>query len=240
MDELGILPEDLEALVQVIEESFAIPYTARELYGAQTIGELAHCIYEKRKNPPSSECLSAFIFYQFRKAFMTKFGAPRAALKPETPLSSLLPWLSRRKRWRELQDSLQIRLPDLVYAPWVVGFSLVTTGLIVLAAWSRLREGVDLPFIVLCGGLFIWSTVLRLLAPFAREFPTSCETFGDLVRLALGRNYGKISSEKSGRTNEREILLVLRHLIAAETSTTLAALEPTTSLAPIEMQHRPA
>jgi hypothetical protein len=48
-----------------------------------------------------------------------------------------------------------------------------------------------------------------------REFPSGCETFGDLTKLTLARNYGKISAEY-GVSSEQEVLLLLRQLIATE------------------------
>jgi hypothetical protein len=58
--------------------------------------------------------------------------------------------------------------------------------------------------------------------------PLVKETFGDLAKLTLGRNYGKISSEQGGWSSEREILLVLRQLKAAETRVAVDDPEPGT------------
>jgi hypothetical protein len=57
--------------------------------------------------------------------------------------------------------------------------------------------------------------VLTLLSPLAREFPSGCETFGDLTKLTLARNYGRISAEY-GVSSEQDVLGLLRQLIAAE------------------------
>ena len=65
------------------------------------------------------------------------------------------------------------------------------------------------------GGFLALAFLLKLSAPLARNFPRSCESFGDLVKLTLSRNYAGIASEY-GVSSEREVLLLLRQLIAAE------------------------
>jgi hypothetical protein len=183
-------------------------------------------------NPRSSQCLSSVVFYRLRQTFIASFNIPRAAIKPETPLLTLMPWVTRRKRWHKLQDSLQVKLPQLLYPVWVIAASIIITGFVFWAEWSQLvaLTGKALGLAVAFGALFLWAVVLRLLAPLARTFPRSCETFGELAKLTLGRNYGKISSERGGWSSEREILLVLRQLIAAETSVAIDDLEPGTLL----------
>lgn len=230
MQKLDLLPEDLEDLVRTIETSFGISFTERELCNAGTIGGLAHCVSQKISNPRPSHCLSAIVFYRLRQTLITSWNLPRTAMKPETPLGTLMPWLSRRRRWREIQDALQVELPQLLYPVWVIAASISVTGLVFWAGWSRLASltGKALGLAVFFGAIFVWAAVIRLLTPLARAFPKSCETFGDLAKLTLGRNYGKISSEQGGWSGEREILLVLRQLIAAEISVAIADLEPGT------------
>jgi hypothetical protein len=63
--------------------------------------------------------------------------------------------------------------------------------------------------------ILVWAFVLWFLRPLARAFPRSCQTFGDLAKLALAHNYARIASEY-GVSPEREVLLALRQLIAAE------------------------
>lgn len=52
MQRLNLLPVDLEALVRVIEASFEISLTERELCKPKSIGGLADCVSTKMSNPP--------------------------------------------------------------------------------------------------------------------------------------------------------------------------------------------
>jgi hypothetical protein len=111
MQRLDLLPEDLEDLVHTIDASFGISLTERELCKAKSIGGLAACVSQKMSNPRTSRCLSSVVFYRLRQTFITSFKIPPAAIKTETPLHTLMPWVTRRKGWREVQHALQVELP---------------------------------------------------------------------------------------------------------------------------------
>lgn len=66
-----------------------------------------------------------------------------------------------------------------------------------------------------------------ILNPLAREFPRNCRTLGDLVKLALARNYGKLAASH-GMTSEQEVLQSLLLLIATETVKDIETLSPDT------------
>jgi hypothetical protein len=230
MQRLDLLPEDLEDLVHTFEASFGISLTERELCKAKSIGGLADYVSRKINSPRTSRCLSSVVFYRLRQTFITSFKIPPAAIKRKTPLHILMPWVTRRKGWREVQHALQVELTQLLYPVWVIVSSIIITGLVFWAEWLRLVafSGKALGLAIFFGVFFLWIVVLRVLEPLARKFPRSCETFGDLAKLTLGRNYGKISSERDGWSSEREILLVLRQLIAAETGVVVDDIEPGT------------
>jgi hypothetical protein len=156
-------------------------------------------------------------------------GIPRSRIAPETPLRELMPWKSRKKQWRGIQDHLRFALPELKWPLWLVALPLVFIGLLVTLSWPRLLSFVGAAswLIAIVGGFCLWAIVLRLLAPFARTFPRSCETVGDLAKLTLARNYSKIATEH-GISSEREVLAALRQLIAAEESIDVQTILPDT------------
>jgi hypothetical protein len=92
---------------------------------------------------------------------------------------------------------------------------------IAIVRWSGILANCDRRWILPLGYL------LRLLAPFARTFPRSCETVGDLAKLTLARNYSKIATEH-GISSELEVLAALRQLIAAEESIDVQTILPDT------------
>jgi hypothetical protein len=66
-----------------------------------------------------------------------------------------------------------------------------------------------------------------ILNPLGRGFPRNCKTFGDLVKLALARNYGKMAATH-GMTSEKKVVQSLLLLVAAETATDIEKLSPDT------------
>ena len=224
--------EDTHDLLRVIQASFGMEFTTDDLVQIKTVGELGSCIWGKLKNPVSEQCLSAVVFYRLRRVFIDLFDTPRALIAPDKPLLELMPWTDRRKRWREVQRQSGLVLPDLRWPTWLLCLSLVIAGSVSALIIHRLAQtvsnhgiGSGLPVIVI--GVLTWALMLKLLSPLARAFPRSCETLGDLVQLELGRGYAAIASQHGG-ASQKEILLALRHLIAAEISRDLNKVKPET------------
>ena len=223
--------EDTCDLLCTIEVSFGIEFSSDELVSSTTIQKLGECISAKLDHPVSEQCLNAVVFYQLRRAFVDLFGTPRPRIDPGTRLAELMPWIVRRRRWRELQNHLGLVLPDLRCPIWLFGFSLAIAITLIVPIWTRASKGGLLgllaALLLLPSAVLACYLVLRLLTPLARVFPRSCDDFGDLVRLTLARNYAAVASQR-GRTSEREVLPVLRQLIAAETGVNMTEITPET------------
>ena len=132
-----------------------------------------------------------------------------------------MPWLGRRKQWRGIQKHSNLVLPDLRMPRWLFGSSLVIAIAISVLAGQRW----SIPgYVLIVVGLMTLILVMYLLSPLYRAFP-SCETFGDLVRLALARNYQAITAQHGGAP-EKEVLRVLRQLMAAEIGTDVSEISP--------------
>jgi hypothetical protein len=229
---LNFFGEDTCDLLRTIEVSFGVMFSEDELVEAKTIGELAECISRKMQHSLAEKCLSALVFYQVRRILMSSFGISRAKITPETPLRELLPWKDRRRRWREIQNQLRFVLPELRWPLWLIALSLVIVAAVFALpslGWARLVSfaGSTSGLFTFFGAICAWVLLLKLLAPFARTFPRSCETFGDFVKLLLARNYAQIAS-MHGRSPEREVLLVLRQLVAAEVSIDVERIDSST------------
>jgi hypothetical protein len=214
---LELFGEDTCELVNTIEQSFGMRFTKEELAQATTIGVLARFVTEKLNYPLSQKCLSAVMFYKLRRAFVELFEIPRAKITPATSLYEVMPWTTRKKQWRTLQDRLNYVLPQLMLPRWTLMFSLLMTGVVLYL----LVEGKMLGSISVLVGTFaaipVWFLALIFLSPFARQFPGRCESFGDLVTLALARNYAKLAATHGG-SSEKQVAHLLLELIAAETS----------------------
>lgn len=167
-----------------------------------------------------------------RRAFLSLFGTPRRIIHPSADLTKLLPWTTRRTRWRNLQEHLDLTLPALVYTTWLVFLSLaaaIALGIFVLTP-SRQFGGRAIGLIeVIAGSFGAWLCLILLLIPLARGFPRSCDTFGDLVRLTLARNYATFATQY-GAVSDNQILTLLTHLIAAETNIDIKEVTPETRI----------
>jgi hypothetical protein len=226
---LKLVGEDTCDLLRVIEASFGVKFTEDEFVEAKTIGELAECIFSKLEQPLSEKCLSAVVFYRLRRTFIRLFDTSRANITPETPLRELMPWRDRKRQWRRMQEHLRFVLPELRWPLWLVALSLAVVISVFTLGWTRLVSlaGSAAGVLTVLGGFLALAFLLKLLAPLARHFPRSCESFGDLVKLTLARNYAGIASEY-GVSSEREVLLLLRQLIAAEESIDVEEILPDT------------
>jgi hypothetical protein len=215
---LQLFGEDSCDLVLTIEQSFGVRFSEDDLVQATTIGALSHTIFTKLESPVSPRCLSAVTFYKFRAAFVEAFGVPRSAIFPTASLRQLMPWKSRKRQWRKIQYHLDYVLPQLTWTLWLVALWLLLAGLAFYFLFaSRMFEtfGAASLLVGIVGPISIlWFTGV-ILSPLGRHFPRSCKTFGDLVKLGLARNYGKIAA-KHGISSERDVAQLVFQLISAE------------------------
>jgi hypothetical protein len=228
---LELFGEDSYALVRVVQESFGIELTTDELIAAETVGALCGCVCGKLQHSLSERCLSDVVFYQLRQAFITLFKTRRSTIGPDTLLTELVPWTNRKSRWRRARKHLGLVLPDLTWPVWLFCLSLLISGLVdamVFSRWMRPFSNAGFRDVLgILGALLTWGVVLRLLNPFARAFPRSCKTFGDLVKFTLARNYATVASQ-DGRSPQAEVLLALRYLVAVQVSKDVKEITPET------------
>jgi hypothetical protein len=208
--------EDTCDLMRVIQESFGIEFTTDDLMAAETVGLLSDRISNKLTSPQSERCLAAVVFYRLRRAFVDLFGYSRAAIRPDTELIELLPWIDRKSRWRRLQGHLGLALPRLAWPTWLFCALLATSAAATWAYWRWAERSM----VALAATVVVWLLACFLLgwilSPVGREFPRSCRTIGELSKVVLARNYAKLAAEV-GASSPREVLAALRQLIAVET-----------------------
>jgi hypothetical protein len=224
----GILGEDTWELFAVIEESFDVNFGPYEEVVGKTVGELAKCISRESKYPLAEHCISSAVFYRMRRSFLSLFGTAHGKIHPSTELRELFPWGSRRSYWQLLQRNLDLTLPSLTYPTSLLLLSLACAITLGIVSWPYLKSFTNIPVVILCV-FAAWLCIVFLLVPFARAFPRSCDTFGDLVRLALARNYAVFASQY-GASSEEQILLLLRQLIAGVVSIDVKDIKPETRI----------
>jgi hypothetical protein len=216
---LRLFGEDSTELVGTIEQAFGIKLSEDDLVHAETIGALAGIVLAKFEHAITQRCLSAVMCYKLRRAFIESFDIPRAKIVPATSLYDLMPWKSRRKYWREVQDRLNYTLPQLRWPLWLVAVWLLLTGstLYLLFGLKMLTTlGVSSVLLAIIAAVSVLVLMAVVLGPLGLEIPGSCKTFGDLVKLFLARNYGKPAA-RHGMSSKAEATQSLLQLIASET-----------------------
>lgn len=68
--------------------------------------------------PGPAGCLSQRAFYRVRRALQTAFAVSRGQVRPDTPLSALLPAGKRRERWQLLQAHLGVNAFPRMFFGW--------------------------------------------------------------------------------------------------------------------------
>ena len=102
---------DTVELVMRIEEEFSIELPDAELESVRTVDDLYKLILRRLDTQPS--CLSSKAFYHVRRSLVECLNLPRRAIRPSTPLDSLLPRTSLVQHWQEIADHSGLILPPL-------------------------------------------------------------------------------------------------------------------------------
>jgi hypothetical protein len=215
MERDSLLGEDTWELFETIEDSFGVDLGDYRALLGMTVRELAEEISKRVDYPDRERCLSAVAFYKLRRTFEVQFDIPRATIRPATPVGDLLPWKSRKQRWRILQENLGLTVPGLAFPSWVFYPSLMAPAALLISL--RLFWGFPLNAILIFWGSFLLIIPsVFVFSPFARKLPPGSETFGGLAKIVLARNYAAFAKQH-GRLSENDVLPALRQLIATQT-----------------------
>jgi hypothetical protein len=220
--------EDTWDLFESVERSFRIDLGDFYSLAGIRVSELAENICKLADYPPNEKCLSTVVFYKLRKAFGDLFDIPSRSVRPNTPLRRLLPWRSREKKWRAMQEHLEIDLPGLVFPRSLLLFCLITPVTLLICGKEFLGLRLGWAGLIFFSFLFVLLTVFAC-TPFARSLPLDCETVGDLAKAVLAKNYAVFATHHGGSAGD-DVLSSLRLLIASETCMQLSDVLPETQI----------
>jgi hypothetical protein len=217
--------EDTWELLSTIEDSFGITFPEYSTVLGKSVRELAEYIASESEYRKAEGCLSAITFYRLRRAHSELFDTPRGIIRPTTSLDVLFPWSSRGDRWRTLQEHLGLTFPNLTWPLWLVVGVLGLSLPIAIALSVALSKAMGAMFglglgaggVVLdsfCFWIAVSLVFMKWSTPLARELPRGCETFGDLVKAVLARNFATLATQHGA--SEGEIASLLCQLIAVE------------------------
>jgi hypothetical protein len=69
------------------------------------------------------------MFYKLRRAFVELSGVARARIAPATSLRELMPWKTRKKQWRKIQNHVN-------HIPAAINMVLLVAGALVVVNGS--------------------------------------------------------------------------------------------------------
>lgn len=206
--------DGIELLIGV-EDAFGIEIPDRDAAKLISVGQLYD--YVRSRVGREGICPSRHVFYRLRGALECGSGVARGALRPDTPLETVLPSVSRLHSWADLATRGELNLPRLRRPEWVfvAGITIFATGMVAtllcsVGAFQLVPS--HWTFILLTGGalLLLW----LITVPLAVSLPLHCQSLGDLTRIVSAMNSDEL--EVSLGWGDSEIWQTVRVLISQQ------------------------
>lgn len=98
--------EDLEDLLQIIEQTFAISFQNDDVSTVTTYGDLCKVIFNKIELQNLNDSVSLQCFQNLKKAIVSITSIDESSIKPDVPLEQIFPKTKRRRQIKRLKKSL--------------------------------------------------------------------------------------------------------------------------------------
>ena len=209
---------DSVELILAVEDAFQIHISDEEAGEVCTIGDIHRLVVSKIQWQDSKGCLTSAAFHRTRRGIVSALGIDRREIRPSTLLEAILPRKTRCEKWRQLQRTMKLRMPNLRLPLWIfLGFLV---SVIALAMVPALHHGAN----------FVWVPLwffagLKLAPRFAVAFPKRDATVGDLARDVLALNYGLLASENI-TWNESGVWEAVCRIVVLETGVAREKVKP--------------
>ena len=203
---------DVNAVVEVLEEAFGIRFAPGELTDDSTLEELYAAVRCHMPDSASDRCLTSIVFLRLRRAYVSLFGTSKRLITPWSATDLLLPPRRSGLAWSALEETSGLKLPRLEYS---CGMNHAMGWISVVPAMGLAIAGRGGLWIV--GAVALWIVSLavlhHMLRPYASSVPLQASNFGDLTKLTVALNYGRLSRELNSN-RESEMLESVRYVIA--------------------------
>ena len=208
---------EIVEFVMAVEEAFGIAILDSEAQEAITPGKLADLVMSKVGTTDRTPCLSSRAFYRLRQSATNELEIPRKLLKPDTPLSEIVPKQNRRDAWEKLKRGIgasawpQLRRPESMVALFALLVIVLSAAATFFVTWIWKSPILTPLTAVTIAILASWASVTAT-RPLRTAFPPGYMNLGDLARFVVARNPGLLQSGEPTWTRER-VWCVLRALI---------------------------
>lgn len=209
--------DTVEILVEV-ENTLGISFTNIEASKIYTVGDFHEAAWKlvKNKRESTDKCFTQITFYKLRQNFKETLDVDRTVFRPELELESIFPKINRRQLWSQMQNTTDLKLPDLELGSSlsillvsfgglaIFGSLIVSIGLI-----NWLDKSYLFLLMPIIGG-FLTYMFAFLLTPFKLMFST--ETIRDLTEKTLALNFAKLSADNG--ISKRDVEIVINQIIS--------------------------
>lgn len=219
--------DSVELLVEV-EKTFDIEISDYEAVKIATVGDFYEAVWNKIKDKKSDKCLSAMLFYRFRRFLLSKYDFPYKDFKPNTNLNDLIPKEIRKAEWKRIQQDFDYQLPDLELPNFLkrflnyFGFSIVLGALIYAIVAVNFFDTTKLSFLLPIVGILLMIGISIILRPLRTDIGE--KTVRGFINTVLTLNYKKIRLTFGANRTEMEI--ILNNLIRDKSGVDYAEIKP--------------
>ncbi len=202
-------------LMLATEARFGIEFTPEETLRLRTVRDVIDTIAQKVQVKPSEgTCLNLRAFHRVRHVFKDVLGTHARTIRPETSLEVLIPRKNRKRFFKELTRTLEIKEWRLGFPQWVVWIALASGAL----AGSISSQAIDAHvFIYYCIFLIFTLLTLGLFHPLKIEFTRHMFSVGHLVR-AVAAAHGQTWQTPMPSYSYQEIRATVRQIIEEQTA----------------------
>jgi Flp pilus assembly protein TadB len=191
--------EEIFDVVIKLEKSFGLKFEKDAFYKVQTFGDLCDVYTNNLQGDNSEDCTTQQAFYKVRNAIATTHRINTKEINLATKLQEIFPRDNRRKKIRQLQEELDIKLNMLgikSWLGWTIFVGIVISLILFFFKWQFAVTG--LLFFIALG----W-TAYKF---FAKELKIA--TVRELTQILARENYAAVRRMK-GTVNKQEILKVI-------------------------------
>ena len=115
---------DSVELVLAIEEDFGVLIPDEEAEQMLTVGDVYDWLKVKLSSADAVDCLTQQVFYKLRRALVQNYSLDKAAIRPDTRLTDLLPIEVVAEGWPFLQVFIDLKTPRFKVANEILGLRL--------------------------------------------------------------------------------------------------------------------
>lgn len=205
--------DSVEILVEV-EKALEIEISNAEASNIYTVGDFQNCAWKhiQNKRPLANKCFSQITFYKLRPKFIELLHIDKSAFSPDQKIEHIFPKKNRRELWSVIQNSVDLKLPDLeLISPFqtvltVFGFVAIIGGLVISIVLYNVLDLSALIFLIPIFGGLLTFFLSSLFTPYRLKFIDN--TIRELTERTLAMNFVAVTSNEGISKKDVDLLII--------------------------------